>query len=176
MLQASKEWRWIRCSHRNRLLVDLGEDLQLCTPFRLRQLTEDSLHSVDLSVDEAAFYRNVYDYLLGFKVWSEPQCCQIALNATAAKFHLLPVQAKSWFFNCYNGGQPLCEAVVTLQSRCQSGEFLIVDHNQETSMCINLTQGFMLDENIELEQFQAIKVLNDRVHPLIQVHKMTQTA
>ncbi|KAF7785708.1 hypothetical protein PRUB_a0072 [Pseudoalteromonas rubra] len=43
-------------------------------------------------------------------------------------------------------------------------------------MCINLTQGFMLDENIELEQFQAIKVLNDRVHPLIQTHKLTQTA
>nr|KJZ13162.1 cell division protein ZapC [Pseudoalteromonas rubra] len=158
------------------MLVDLGDDLQLCTPFRLRQLTEDSLQSVDLSVEEAAFYRNVYDYLLGFKVWSEPQCCQIALNATAAKFHLLPVQAKSWFFKSYTGGQPLVDAVITLHSKCQPGEFLIVDHNHQSCLCINLTQGFMLDENIELEQFQAIKVLNDRVHPLIQAHKLTKTA
>ncbi|WP_063368559.1 cell division protein ZapC domain-containing protein [Pseudoalteromonas luteoviolacea] len=176
MLQASKEWRWLQCRTQNRLLVDLGDELQLCTPYRLRQLTADSDASPTFSVEEAAFYQNVFDYLCTYSVWSEAQCCQIALNATAAKFHLLPVQAKSWFFQAYVGNEVLCNAVISLKSKVMTGECLIVDHEREASLCINLTANFQLDENISLEQFQAIKVLNDRIHPVLVNNKVSRSA
>ncbi|MBQ4812598.1 cell division protein ZapC [Pseudoalteromonas luteoviolacea] len=176
MLQASKEWRWVQCHTQNRLLVDLGDELQLCTPFRLRQLTADSESLPNFSVEEAEFYQNVFDYLRTYAVWSEAQCCQISLNATAVKFHLLPMQAKSWFFTPYRGTDILCNAVISLQSKEMTGECLIVDHDSEASLCVNLTADFRLDENIVLEQFQAIKVLNNRIHPLMVSNKLDRRA
>ena len=35
MLQASKQWQWIACAEKNRLLLDLNDDMQLCTPYKL---------------------------------------------------------------------------------------------------------------------------------------------
>ncbi|PAX99923.1 cell division protein ZapC [Pseudoalteromonas sp. HM-SA03] len=175
-MQASKEWQWIRCTERNRLLIDLGDELQLCTPFRLRNLTEDSTANPNFSLSEAEFYQSVFSYLCGFGVWNEPRCCQIALNATAAKFHLQPMQAKSWFFKPYFGGEPVSEAVVCLNSKVSHGEFLIIEHDGQSSLCLSLNEQFILDEGIELEQFQAIKVLNDRLAPLVLTHRVHQSA
>jgi cell division protein ZapC len=175
-LQASKEWQWVSCHQRNRLLVDLGEDMVLCTPFRLRQLTEDAAANPHFSLNEASYYQNVLAYLCDFNMWSEPQCCQIALNATAAKFYLLPVQAKSWFFTTYAGTTPCTEAIVKLQSQQQEGDFFIVEQSEGTCLCIGLSPEFALDENLTLEQFQAIKVLNDRIHPLLGCNKISKMA
>ena len=72
-------------------MIDLGDELVLCTPFRVRQLTEDSAANPNFNLNEAEFYQSVFTYLCGFGVWSEPRCCQITLNATAAKFHLQPM-------------------------------------------------------------------------------------
>ncbi|WP_261593592.1 cell division protein ZapC [Pseudoalteromonas holothuriae] len=176
MLQASKEWQWISCREKNRLLVDLGEELILCTPFRIRQLTQDAYSNPHLSISEAGYYQNVFDYLRSFNVWSDPQCCQIALNATAAKFYLLPVQAKSWFFEIYSGEQPCTEAIIRLRSNQQQGDFFIVEQIDSTCLCISLSGEFALDENLRLEQFQAIKVLNNRVHPVLSSNKISQMA
>lgn len=175
-MQASKEWQWQLCSQRNRLLVKLNQELSLCTPFRQRQLTLDIIENPKFSLNEAEYYQNVFDYLSKFSVWSEAQCCQIALNATAAKFYLLPVQAKSWFFKSYNGFEPCTEAIIYLQSKSQIGEFFIVEYCEEASLCINLTAEFMLDEHLKLEQFQAIKVLNDRIHPIVISDKIIKSA
>lgn len=176
MLQASKQWKWLACAKNNRLLVDLDQDMQLCTPYKLRQLTDAVLQEPDFSLEDAAFYQQVYQYLETFSLWNPAELCQIALNATAVKFHLKPVLAKSWFFHDYHGSQPSVEAVVKLCSQAQEGEFLIVDHTSEASVCINLSQHFQLDENLSLEQFEAIKVLNNRIHPVYIQQKQFKSA
>ncbi|MFC3032095.1 cell division protein ZapC domain-containing protein [Pseudoalteromonas fenneropenaei] len=175
MVQASKDWQWIYSEEVNRLLVDLGE-FQLVTPFKLRQLTEDTRDNPAFSIQDAAFYNQVFQYLQQFGVWREPEICQIALNATAAKYYLLPMQAKSWFFKPYQGGTAISDAIVVLKSAHQQGEFLLVDCGAEASLCINLQGPYHLDEHLVLEPFQAIKVLNDRIHPLIITQKSAQSA
>ncbi len=167
MLQASKEWSWFACHNTNRLLLDLGPEMQFQTPFKIRQLTEHVLDNPDFSLEDAAFYKDVYQYLSGFTLWTPAQLCQIALNATAAKFHLKPVLAKSWFFAPYQGSEPSVEAIVTLRSGQDRGHFLIVDHDAQGSLCLYLENAFALDENLTLNQFEVIRVLNDRIHPLM---------
>lgn len=176
MLQASKQWKWIACPVRNRLLIDLDQDMQLCTPYKLRQLTDSVLADPNFSLADAAFYQQVYQYLDGFNVWKAAQLCQIALNATAAKFYLKPMLAKSWFFDPYTGSEPSVEAVVKLQSRLQAGEFLIIEHCKDASLCISLAEHFQLDENLSLNQFEAIRVLNNRVHPIYNHAQNSKTA
>lgn len=175
-MQASKEWQWQRCEKRNRLLIDLGDDLQLCTPYRLYQLTADSSCNPNFCIDDATYYQNVFSYLQSFTLWSEAQCCQIALNATAAKFHLRPMLAKSWFFDEYVGLEPRTEAIISLQSSVQSGEFFIVECDNESALCLCLEPNYQLDEHLSLEQFQAIRVLNNRIHPLIISDKNSKRA
>ncbi|GAB0109342.1 cell division protein ZapC [Pseudoalteromonas distincta] len=176
MLQASKQWQWIACPKRNRLLIDLDDDMQLCTPYKLRQLTDSVFKNPRFSLEDAAFYEQVYNYLDGFGLWKPAQICQIALNATAVKFHLKPVLAKSWFFEEYTGSEPSVEAIVKLTSKSQIGEFLIVEHCPDASICINLSDDFKLDDNLSLGQFEVIRVLNNRVHPLLNLHYQSQTA
>lgn len=176
MLQASKQWQWIACPNKNRLLLDLNDEMQLCTPYKIRQLTDLVIKNPNFSLEDAAFYEQVYNYLDGFEIWSSAQVCQIALNATAVKFHLKPVLAKSWFFYEYTGTQPSVEAVVKLVSKAQSGDFLIVDHCSDASVCLNLSENFQLDENLSLAQFEVIKILNNRVHPILTQQLKFKTA
>lgn len=176
MLQASKQWQWISCPNKNRLLIDLNDDMQLCTPYKLRQVTNNAFENPYFSVEDAAFYEQVYNYLAGFELWSPVEICQIALNATAVKFHLKPVLAKSWFFEKYTGLTPSVEAVIKLTSKVQSGEFLIVEHCPDASLCINLSKHFKLDDNLSLVQFEVIRVLNNRVHPILNQQYQSQTA
>ena len=175
-MQASKEWQWLRCSERNRLLVDLGDELQLCTPYTLHQLTGDSISTPNFCIDDAEYYQNVYFYLQHLKVWTEAQCCQIALHATAAKFHLKPMLAKSWFFSEYTGNADRTEAIIALTSCEQTGELFIVECDAESSLCISLNAHFKLDEHLILEPFQAIRVLNNRIYPMMLNDKITKTA
>ena len=66
MLQASKQWKWLACAKNNRLLVALDQDMQLCTPYKLRQLTDAVLQEPNFSLEDAAFYQQVYQYLETF--------------------------------------------------------------------------------------------------------------
>jgi cell division protein ZapC len=176
MLQASKQWKWIACPVKNRLIIDLNDDMQLCTPYKLRQLTHNTLENPRFSLEDADFYQQVYQYLLSFNLWNNAQICQIALNATAAKFYLKPILAKSWFFTPYTGNDPSVEAVVKLTSKAQSGEFLIINHCKDASLCINLSENYALDENLHLKQFEVIRVLNNRVHPILHSSSQSKTA
>ena len=68
------------------------------------------------------------------------------------------------------------EAVIKLQSRLQAGEFLIIEHCKDASLCISLAEHFQLDENLSLNQFEAIRVLNNRVHPIYNHAQNSKTA
>ena len=166
MLQASAQWNWYACPTNKCLMLDLGDEMEFCTPFKLRLLTDDVLENPHFSLRDADFYQQVSSYLASFELWNQAQICQIAINATAAKFYLKPVLAKSWFFKSYTGSVPSTEAIILLQSKMVEGQFLIVDHTEQASLCLNLEKNYQLDENLSLQQFEVIRVLNDRIYPL----------
>ncbi len=176
MLQASRQWKWIPCSASNLLLLELNPKAQLRTPFKLRQLTNSALDGGCFSLQDAAFYEQVCSYLKGFNILSDEEICHIALNATAAKFQLKPQLAKSWFFKFYTGSVPSTEAIVKLTSAEQSGQFLIIECQDSGSLCMNLEATFKLDENLSLKQFEVIKVLNDRIHPILTASAVQKRA
>ncbi|WP_351060552.1 cell division protein ZapC domain-containing protein [Psychrobacter sp. TB20-MNA-CIBAN-0197] len=43
-------------------------------------------------------------------------------------------------------------------------------------MCLNLSETFKLDENLSLAQFEVIRILNNRVHPILNQQYQSQTA
>jgi cell division protein ZapC len=175
MVQASKQWSWLACKKNNSLMLDMGNEMVFCTPYKLRQLTNDILKNPAFSLSDASFYQQVYAYLESFNLWNPAQICQICLNATAVKYYLKPILTKSWFFMPYTGKDPSVDAVICLASSEEKGHFLIVDHCEQASVCICLESNFKLDENFTLQQFEVIKVLNDRIMPLLS-HQHQQRA
>lgn len=175
MLQAQRHWQWQISSEQNRLVLDMGE-MQFCTPYKLRQLTDEALSEPQFNLLDADFYKQVGEYLSTFNLWSDAQICQIALNATAVKHYLKPVLAKSWFFAPYTGRDINQEAIVSLTSQCQRGQFLIVDCADGASVCLCLEPHFALDENLSLKQFEVIKVLNNRIHPILSAQNQQKRA
>ena len=171
MLQAGKDWRWLACDNRNRLvLVVESTEEELVMPYKLRQLTQSALEGGRFSLEDAAFYEQVCHYLASFTIWSQGEVAVIALHATAAKLQLKPVLAKSWFFQPYRGQLPSTEAVVELHSHQQAGQFLIVDCDDENCLCMCLEHEMQLDEHFKLNRFETIKVVNDRVNPILIKH------
>ncbi len=176
MLQASQKWKWFVCPTSKLLKLTMGEEMVFITPYKLRQLNNGALKNPAFSLEDAAFYEQVYSYLNEFSFWSQPQLCQISLNATAIKFYLKPILAKSWFFSTYLGDEPSVEAIVHLNSKQGMGNFLIVDQSDGACLCMCLEHDFNLDENLSLKQFEVIRVLNDRIHPVLLTHTMQQRA
>ncbi len=166
MLADSRHWTWIACDKTGYLHLDLGPDVALCTPFKLRRLIkQDKTRAFSLA--EAQFYEQVSDYLKTFQLWSDAKICQIAINATAAKFQLKPELAKSWFFHTYHGNHTNQSAVIELNAKSHSGLFLIIEHNQDSVLCLNLEDDIELDAGIHLKACDVIRVLNDRIHPWV---------
>ena len=177
MLQAGKDWRWFACETRNRLVLQVtSTQEELVTPYKLRQLTESSLHTQPFSLEDAAFYEQVCQYLSSFKLWNEGEIAVIAIHATAVKLHLKPVLAKSWFFKPYKGYTPSTEALIELHSHKQSGQFLIIDCDSENCLCLCLESAMQLDDNFSLTRFDTIKVLTDRVNPILITNRELKRA
>lgn len=176
MLQASTTWTWHACHNTNRLVLDMDEQMQFCTPYKLRMLNDDALCNPNFNLQDADFYQQVCQYLTQVGLHSEAQICQIALNATAVKHYTKPILAKSWFFNSYQGTQGITGAIVSLESSQQQGAFLLIDCDSSASVCMNLSQQFMLDENLSLGEFEVIKVLNNRLHPIMAQGAVQQRA
>ena len=136
-------------------------------PYKLRQLSEAARAGMHFSLEDAALYEQICHYLASFKLWTEGEIAVIALHATAAKLHLQPVLAKSWFFKTYQGQIPTTEAVIELHSKKQSGQFLIIECDNECSLCMCLEAHIQLDNHFSLERFETIKVLNNRINPIV---------
>ena len=168
MLQAGKDWRWLTCKERNRLVLYVESTREeLVMPYKTRQLTQAAIEGSCFSLEDAALYEQICHYLSAFSIWSEGEIAVIALHATAAKLHLKPVLAKSWFFKPYQGHTPSTEAIITLNSQKQSGQFLIIECGNDASVCMCLEHQMQLDDNFSLSRFETIKVLNDRVNPIL---------
>lgn len=168
MLQAGKDWRWFTCENRNRLVLFVeSTQEELVMPYKTRQLTQSAIEGGCFSLEDAALYEQICHYLAAFNLWTEGEIAVIALHATAAKLHLKPVLAKSWFFKPYQGHIPSTEAIITLNSHQQSGQFLIIECDGESALCMCLEHHMQLDENFSLNRFETIKVLNDRVNPIL---------
>jgi cell division protein ZapC len=168
MLQAGKDWRWYACENRNRLVLFVESTQEaLVMPYKFRQLTQSAIEGGAFSLEDAALYEQICHYLAAFNLWNDGEIAVIALHATAAKLQLKPVLAKSWFFKPYQGQTPSTEAIITLNSHKESGQFLIIECDGESSLCMCLEHQMKLDEHFTLTRFETIKVLNDRVNPIL---------
>ncbi|MCE9678854.1 cell division protein ZapC [Shewanella sp. AS1] len=166
LLMPKRDWQWINNDTYGVLSVSLGSDMEFLTPYKSKTLIPDAQSVMEFSVEHAKFYIHFIERLCKSVNVADAIKVQLGLNATAANFLLKPQMPRSWFFD----SSAVCvysELAKVFQLRCQGVEadVMVVESNIQSSLVMLLSPGLELNDNKRLEQFECIKVMNDRLHP-----------
>ncbi|MBY6185487.1 cell division protein ZapC [Marinobacter hydrocarbonoclasticus] len=159
-------WAWMYHHEEEKLALELGEDWLFLTPFCARLLIPDSLHGSAFSAEHADYYENVLTRLRKQVPQSAPELVQIALNMTAAHFFSLPMMPKSWHFRTSDQIAYACEGkLVELNTGEHRARFVVVEGGEQSSLVMLLDGSLPLGNKKSMNQFDLIKVMNDRLAP-----------
>lgn len=167
LLMPTKDWRWEFNEEYGQLALSLDTQMSFLTAYKTKMLIPDALKGMKFSVEHAKFYIRMLERLPQLLTLSDAMIVQTALNATAAHFLLKPQMPKSWFFDVsdecvyFDLGK-----VFQLKNNQQSMLVLVVEVGLQSVLVMNLSAACQLSDNKSLSQFDTIKVMHDRLHPL----------
>ncbi|WP_025822188.1 cell division protein ZapC [Shewanella marina] len=168
LLMPQKDWLWTYNDTYDVLSVSLGNEMEFLTVYTSKLLIPDAIGTNEFSMEHAKFYIELLDKLPKYIRVSDAALVQIVLNATAGHFLLKPQMPKSWFFE---HSQYLVYADIgkafNLKTGLDSGLCIIIDSGLQASVIMLLSQSLQLTETKSMQQFDTIKVMHDRLHPLI---------
>lgn len=159
------KWQWIYDSKRQRLQLAVDDlMLDISCPRRLLQLNLPAQNSFDVD-DADAFYR-FRDYLESYVQLNVSEQFQASIHGVAALRFMKPALPQSWHFrfNQLLNDWPTSHLACTLDSGLDSCEFLIIEQDERTSLCLLLAPQMRLSPSKVMHQFECIRVLNDRLH------------
>ncbi len=161
MLRPSERWYWTYCPKQDRLLLDLSDEAQFCSPFGAAQLLHQPQQQA-LSMAEAEAFWAIDDSLQQLDL---PAAVRLELNLTALGTHFLQQQAhKSWYFQ---QGKP-CDAAqsdVVILRGLSSQHALVVAAEQDCVTCLLLGELSTLAGKV-LPRLTVIRVLRNRISAL----------
>lgn len=167
LLMPQRDWQWIYNDAYGVLSVSLGSDMEFLTPYKAKLLIPDALTALEFNVEHAKFYIEFVERLAKTINIADAIKVQLALNATAAHYLLKPQMPKSWFFDT----SVICvyselAKIFQLRSQGVNADVMVVESNIQASLVMLLSPKLLLSETKQLNQFECIKVMNDRLHPI----------
>jgi len=121
----------------------------------------------EFSVEHAKYYIRMLEILPKVLHISDAGVVQTALNATAAHFLLKPQMPKSWFFSA-SDECVFCSTGKLFQLNCNGVGVLVlvVEDSLQAATVMLLSKSCALSDIKTLNQFDTIKVMHNRLHPL----------
>jgi len=166
LLQPTNNWFWHFCDEQQRVMLDMGDELELMfvSHYVVKKLVPAARDGGRFSVDDASLY---YRFIDGLAATTLPAAVKVqtVLNAIAAIRYHKPLMPQGWFFReQVEVVAPEEGMVIELDSVSGShGSFMVVECNQDTSLCLLLDAGLKLNEQKNLSQFDLVKVMNNRL-------------
>jgi cell division protein ZapC len=159
MHRPSERWYWTYCPIKDRLLLDISDDAQFCSPYSASQLLQQP-QCQRLSMAEAEVFWSIDDSLQQLDI---PAAVRLELCLTALCAPFLQQQAhKSWYFQ--QGAH--CDAVqfdlVTLRG-LSSQYALVLAAETDSVTCLLLGELSTLAGK-HLSRLQVIRVLRNRIN------------
>jgi len=167
LIKPSKDWQWNFCHDKNRLLMDLGDDMVFVSAFKKSQLVNDAFTNSRFSIEQTQDFTSMMEKLDGQLPVPDDFICQIVLNAVAAKSYYKPLMPKSWFFNtAHSVSSAQAGKIVKLQSSIEARHYLVVESSSSASTLLLIESSHQLDQMKSISQFGLIRVMNDRLIPV----------
>lgn len=167
MLQPTEQWQWQFNQAKDQLFLDIDVSMAFGTAYQHKHLTNDALDKSAFNLDDAQYYQQTVAALTNLNIWSMPEVVQIALNATAVHRFYKPTMPKSWFFKTNKitdqfDRSSASEMICQLYTEQGCGQFLMIEQGDKASQCMLLDSELQLSESRSMNQFDVIKVMNDR--------------
>lgn len=166
MLLPMEKWQWNYCSDTDRLLLDIGNDLQFRAPFSGKQLYTRP-QAQRFSIQEASAYTACQE-ALELTAFNHVIKLEITLTAVAAGY--LQLQAhKSWYFaelvNNVSSSAVTLYDIVQLQGNDQLIMALVVQQDADCVSCLLLEHSQTVAGK-QLQRCTVVRVLRNRVSRL----------
>lgn len=164
MLRPSERWFWIYCPTKDRLLLDISDEAQFCSPFAASQLIQQPQRQA-LSMAEAEMFWAIDESLQQLDMPAAVRL-ELCLSALCAPF-LQQLAHKSWYFqqgNTCNAAQ--CDVVIL---RGLSSQYaLVLSAELDCVTCLLLGDINTLAGKV-LPRLHVIRVLRNRISALDMV-------
>ncbi|MDP2713265.1 cell division protein ZapC domain-containing protein [Rheinheimera sp.] len=161
MLRPSERWYWTYCPQKDRLLLDISDQAQFCSPFSASQLVQQPRQQA-LTMADAEAFQLIEDSLQQLDM---PAAVRLELCLTALCAPFLQQQAhKSWYFQQGSSADSAQYDVVMLRG-LSSQYALVLSADSDCVNCLLLGELSTLAGK-QLPRLQVIRVLRNRVSPL----------
>ena len=168
LIQPNKQWHWVFDTSKGVMTLELGENMLFVSKLCKKRCVLHAQEDGPFTAEHTQLYYQFLEQLEPFN-WSDPIKVQICLNAVASAQFLKPLMPQSWFFNTSTSicQEPLkIGELAVLQTDSGQARCMIVERSDKSYTLMAIEGGLMLDERKSLNQFEAIKVMHDRVTPL----------
>jgi cell division protein ZapC len=161
MLQPKADWFWF--TENQQLMLSMGTQWQCTTAYGAKH-TVNLPHTDQLfSLHDTECYLRLAERLEHCRAnFSDAQINHILINGTAATLFHKPIAPKSWFFEPV-GSCDTAHCLATVSNTFNQGLMLVLVQEDEMSTCMLISESFTLTEQKQLNQFELIKMANNRL-------------
>lgn len=172
MLTPTAHWSWHYCPNKDRLLLDISEQLQFCSEFSGRQLRERPVKQ-PFSMADAASYWGYHDSL---SLLDLPPALQLELcfHALAANY-VQQGAHKSWYFAEHTAVELAENQLVEVVGAQGAISALILGLDADCVTCMLLENGVSLSGKALL-RCTVLRLLRNRIQPLVLTHRVARSA
>lgn len=162
-MRAITPWFWQFDKEHGQLELHMGE-VHFAIAYKRRLLQQNLPSKRPFSISDARVYQDACDYLEDYSTLNVNEQLLAAIHVAAVSAFAKPAMPQSWYFQfgdieSWPGEHRAC----CLDSGLQQGEFLIVEQDERSSLCLLLDESMELSPAKKLRRFDIIKVLNDRL-------------
>lgn len=172
MLTPGEQWRWDYCTERDRLLLDISNELQFCSPFPAKRLCQQPA-AQPVSMAEAETYWSLWQNIQSLP-FHKNECLELTLTALAASCFLQLQAHKSWYFSMMPAASIELYDIVLLNGE-NAASAIIIQQDPDCVSCMLLETITTLAGKV-LPRCSVVRVLRNRVSPMPLNHELARSA
>lgn len=160
------DWRWIFDEQRQKLLLDLSDEMQFCACLPVKQLACKEAFTQTFDLDDYSLYYHFLECLGEFP-FSDPERVLITLNAIAAVKYAKPLVCHSWLYRTADLVTCATETgeVYSVFTNFGYADVMVISAGENASLCILLSPKLQVEADTLLHQSAVFKLLNAKLVP-----------